>query len=247
MTVSTPKAAAARAVSSISAAARCRTPSGSPSPQMRAGRIAWWRSSMMASQTAWPTRWLEIAQHLRPYLSSSCVPPVEVAGVREGLVDLEVVAPAGEFEAVVAEVAGEAADLLQRQVGPLAGEEREVTGHARSLLRRGGIGRRVDGVLRGALLDRGEHPLHLEPVGEGRLGAAALGDGVHQVAGLVDEGVLVAEAVARRPPGLQVGVVGLGDEDAAEAGAAWPGSRVVVEGELVEALQVEGERARARR
>src|SRR3954453_7082931 len=27
---------------------------------------------MMASQTAWPTRWLEIAQHLRPYLSRSC-------------------------------------------------------------------------------------------------------------------------------------------------------------------------------
>ncbi|CAM5580428.1 hypothetical protein SGLAM104S_10041 [Streptomyces glaucescens] len=71
MTVSTPRAAAARAVSFIRAAARCRTPSGSPSPHTSGGRIAWWRSSMMASQTAWPTRWLETAQHFRPYLSSS--------------------------------------------------------------------------------------------------------------------------------------------------------------------------------
>lgn len=71
MTVLTPKAAAARAVSLISAAARWRTPSASPSPQIRAGRMFWWRSSMMLSQTAWLTRWLEIAQHLRPYLSSS--------------------------------------------------------------------------------------------------------------------------------------------------------------------------------
>ena len=92
-----------------------------------------------------------------------------------------------------------------------------------------GRDRRVDGVLLGALLDRREHALHLEPVGEGGLGAAALGDGVDQVAGLVDEGVLVAEAVARRPPGLQVGVVGFGDEDAAEAGVR-AGLRAVVEG-----------------
>ena len=45
-TVSTPNAAAARAVSAISAAARCLTPSGSPSPQIRSGRMAWWRASM---------------------------------------------------------------------------------------------------------------------------------------------------------------------------------------------------------
>ena len=55
-TVRTPKAAAARAVSAISAAARRRTPSGDPSPQIRAGRIAWCRSSIGWSQTACPTR-----------------------------------------------------------------------------------------------------------------------------------------------------------------------------------------------
>ena len=74
-TVWTPKAAAARAVSAISAAARRRTPSGSPSPQIRAGRMPWCRSSIGWSQTAWPTRCAEIAQHFRPYLSSSaCLP-----------------------------------------------------------------------------------------------------------------------------------------------------------------------------
>ena len=61
MTVSTPSAAAARAVSLISSAARWRTPSGSPSPQIRAGRMPWCRSSIGWSQTAWPVRWQEIA------------------------------------------------------------------------------------------------------------------------------------------------------------------------------------------
>ena len=61
MTVSTPSLAAARAVSLISAAARWRTPSASPSPQMRAGRIALCRSSIGWSHTACPVRWHEIA------------------------------------------------------------------------------------------------------------------------------------------------------------------------------------------
>ncbi|MDQ0597730.1 hypothetical protein QF037_002075 [Streptomyces canus] len=46
----------------------------------------------------------------------------EVRRVGEGLVDLEVVAPAGEFQSVVAEVAGQTADLFEGKVGPLAGE-----------------------------------------------------------------------------------------------------------------------------
>ena len=64
-TVDTPSLAAARAVSFISSAARCRTPSGDPSPQIRAGRMPWWRSSIGSSQTACPTRWLEIAKTCR--------------------------------------------------------------------------------------------------------------------------------------------------------------------------------------
>ena len=49
------KRRAACAVRISWSAARRRTPSGSPSPQTAAGRMALWRSSMR-SQTAWPTR-----------------------------------------------------------------------------------------------------------------------------------------------------------------------------------------------
>ena len=56
------------------------------------------------------------------------------------------------------------------------------------------------------------------------------------------EAVLVADDVARRPPGRHVRVVRLGDQDPGEAllGAGRPG---VVELQLVEPLEVEGERA----
>ena len=60
--------AAARAVAFISSAARRRTPSGSPSPQTRAGRMPRCRSSIGSSQTAWPARWLEIAHTLEAVL-----------------------------------------------------------------------------------------------------------------------------------------------------------------------------------
>ena len=60
-TTSTPRFFAARAVIFISSAARCRTPSGSPSPQIREDRMSLWRWSIGSSQTAWPLRWLEIA------------------------------------------------------------------------------------------------------------------------------------------------------------------------------------------
>ena len=49
--------------------------------------------------------------------------------VGERLVDLEVVAPAGELEAVEAPAAGLRGEILDRQVGPLAGEQRDGTGH----------------------------------------------------------------------------------------------------------------------
>ena len=52
-----------------------------------------------------------------------------VAVVLERLVDLEVVAPAGELETVEAPAAGLRGKILERQVGPLAGEQRDGTGH----------------------------------------------------------------------------------------------------------------------
>jgi hypothetical protein len=51
-TVSTPIFWASRAVSVISSAARCLTPSGSPSPQTSERTIPLWRSSIGSSQTA---------------------------------------------------------------------------------------------------------------------------------------------------------------------------------------------------
>ena len=50
---------------------------------------------------------------------------LDVGRVGERLVDLEVVAPAGDLEPVVAPFGGQPAHLLERQVGPLAGEQRD--------------------------------------------------------------------------------------------------------------------------
>ena len=69
-TTSTPSLRAARAVIFISSAARWRTPSASPSPQMRSGRMSRWRASIGSSQTAWPLRWLLMANTWRSYFFS---------------------------------------------------------------------------------------------------------------------------------------------------------------------------------
>ena len=94
----------------------------------------------------------------------------------------------------------------------------------------------------GALLDRGQHALHVQAVGERRLGVAAGRDGVDEVADLVREGVLVAERVPGRPPVGHVRMLGLGHEDAREA-LLPRRRRRVVELQLVHRLEVEGDRA----
>jgi hypothetical protein len=53
-----------------------------------------------------------------------------VVRIGRRLVDLEMIAPAGELQALIAEVARLAAHVFQRQIGPLAGEQRDGTGHA---------------------------------------------------------------------------------------------------------------------
>jgi hypothetical protein len=131
-----PNAAAARAVSFIRSAARCRTPSRSPSPQTSGGTIARWRSSI-GSHTAWPTRWAPIAQHSRPVLLEQLALLAEVVGLSQCPVDLEVVAPAGELQPVESEGRGLAGQVLERQIGPLAREERDWSRHA-AILRRVG-------------------------------------------------------------------------------------------------------------
>ena len=44
-----------------------------------------------------------------------------IVGLGQGLADVEMVAPAGQFEAVVAELAALAGQFFQGQIGPLAG------------------------------------------------------------------------------------------------------------------------------
>jgi hypothetical protein len=46
-----------------------------------------------------------------------------IGGVRRGLADVHVVAPAGDLEAIVAPLRRLAADLFEREVRPLAGED----------------------------------------------------------------------------------------------------------------------------
>ena len=128
VTTCTPKRAAARAVSLMRSAARERTPSGSPSPHTSGGRIDRWRSSI-GSQTAWPTRWLLIAQQPRPWRSSSSRRSRAVAVVGERARDVEVVAPGRELEPVEPPLAALGRELGDRHVGPLAGEQRDGARH----------------------------------------------------------------------------------------------------------------------
>ena len=59
---------------------------------------------------------------------------LDVIVFREGLPHLEVVAPAGELQAVVAHLLGEWGQLLERQVGPLPGEQGDWSCHGSSRL-----------------------------------------------------------------------------------------------------------------
>lgn len=58
------------------------------------------------------------------------VPGVGVVGQRP--IDLEVVTPAGELEPVEAPFSRHLGELTERQVGPLAGEKRDGSGHRRA-------------------------------------------------------------------------------------------------------------------
>ena len=57
-----------------------------------------------------------------------------VVRIGHRLVHFEVIAPARELDALVTEVAGLAAHIFQRQIGPLASEQRDGTGHELILL-----------------------------------------------------------------------------------------------------------------
>ena len=79
-----------------------------------------------------------IAQTPRSWRSRSSRSDRDVAVVGERLVDLEMVAPAGELEPVEAEASAFRGEVGERQVGPLAGEQGDGTGHRCSFSARDG-------------------------------------------------------------------------------------------------------------
>ena len=102
-------------------------------------------------------------------------------------VGVEVITPARDLEAVVAPARGELDHLFEREVGPLAGEQGDGARHAGDPFEGSEV--RLDagpgGAVVRAALDRGERVLHLQSVGERRLGCGARGDRVDEVLGLV--------------------------------------------------------------
>ena len=164
----------------------------------------------------------EIAQTFRPCFSSMSSAACDVRVVLGGAVDVEVVAPAGDLEAVVAPLGGQPAHLLERQVGPLAGEQGDRTRHGQLLVGWRGrpgparwcVPRRVQRLSAAADASTAASTrCTCRPSANDGAGSRAGRDVGEQVDDLVGERVLVPEHVARRPPGADVRVVGLGDLD----------------------------------
>ena len=128
LTILTPNSAAARAVFSISRAALSRTPSGSPSPQTGGGRMAWCRSSMLsADRLAHEVIADGVALESVPVQRVPVIPAVGILFQRP--MDLEVISPAGQLQAVVAELLGLAAHGVEIQIGPLPRKQSDRSSH----------------------------------------------------------------------------------------------------------------------
>src|SRR5215218_8782260 len=108
------------------------------------------------------------------------------------------------------------------------------------------VGHRLAVPRGGRARDRVAHlcgPVAVLEVPAVRPDAAAVADGGQEVVQLVHERVLPADDVAGRPPVLQEGVIRLGHEHGAEALRPLAGPRALeVEGELVDALELEADR-----
>jgi hypothetical protein len=73
-------------------------------------------------------------EHLEPVLLEDVAAGAHVPVVAQRLVDLEVIAPAGELEAVETPRRRFSGDGLERKVGPLSGEECDWSWHLQSSL-----------------------------------------------------------------------------------------------------------------
>ena len=121
--------------------ARRRTPSGLPSPQTTRRQDAL-VAGVDVVEHALADQVVRDGEQLQVVLFEQVAFAAAVGVVGDGLVDLEMVAPAGQFESVVAEVAGLFAQRFQRQIGPLTGKERDGASHCDSFfqgLRSGGF------------------------------------------------------------------------------------------------------------
>src|SRR5690606_13566448 len=103
--------------------------------------------------------------HAAVVLGQGLLLAFDVGVVRDGLVDLEVIAPAGDLQAVVAPFGRQPADLLERQVRPLPGEQRDRSRHDPP--------QSSSGCLSRALLGGRRHAPHPQAVLEGRGGGSA--------------------------------------------------------------------------
>jgi hypothetical protein len=125
VTVFTPKAAAARAVSASSRAAHALGLAVAPHVVGQDGPVA------LVDQVADGLADQVVADReaLQAVGLEQLAPLPHIALRRQRLPDVEVVAPARELEAVVAHAPGQRRQLGQRQVGPLAGEEGDGSCH----------------------------------------------------------------------------------------------------------------------
>src|SRR5229473_7815116 len=131
LTCFTPNLAAARAVSIIFRAARWRTPSGSPSPPHVGGQDAFVPAiDRVANSLA------DQVIRDRPAVEAVALEDLptslDITWVGQGLVDFEVVAPAGELQPVESPGGRLARQRVESQIGPLAGEQSHRTSHPRT-------------------------------------------------------------------------------------------------------------------
>jgi hypothetical protein len=137
-TTFTPKLAAVRAVCFIASAARAFTPLESPSPQMEGDKIALWRSSTIVGNRL-SGQMVGNGVELKAVIGEDLLLRVAIRLVGGAAFDIEVVAPAGEFESIEAHLFGAGRKFGERQIGPLAGEEGNWSCH-NFWLSRSGIG-----------------------------------------------------------------------------------------------------------
>ena len=132
LTTVTPSFCAARAVFFISSAARALTPAGLPSPQTvrrQDGLVP----RVDHVQHGLADEVIADRPDLKPVALQQFAFPLAVFRLGHGQIDLEVIAPAGQFEAIVTETLELLGQLLQGQVGPLAREHGDRSWHEKLL------------------------------------------------------------------------------------------------------------------